>query len=70
MNRTAVASSNIVSVGYDAKTKVLELEFKGHQVYQYPGFPMGVYEAMMCATSIGSFFAAEIKDRYSFTKEG
>ena len=37
MQRTPVDSTNLASVGYDADTKMLEVEFHGGSAYQYEG---------------------------------
>lgn len=62
MNRISVASSNIVSIGYDKTRKLLEIEFKGGSIYQYSDVPLGVYEELMAAGSRGKYFAAHIKN--------
>lgn len=68
MNRIPVSSSNLNSVGYDSSTSTLEIEFRSSDVYQYSGVPSNVYDALMNASSHGSFFAANIKNNYSFQK--
>jgi hypothetical protein len=35
MQRTRVSSSSIVSIGYDASSQVLEVQFRSGSVYQY-----------------------------------
>jgi len=64
MNRSPVSSSNLVSVGYDAGQRLLEIEFKGGRVYQYTGVPERVYSGLMNASSHGSYFHKHIRDRY------
>lgn len=72
MNRNPVTSSQIKSVGYDAATQTLELEFvHGGSVYQYQPFSPDAYQALMSAPSIGSHFLKQIKPRpdlYPFKK--
>jgi hypothetical protein len=70
MKRQSVVSSNVVSVGYDLGTKVLEIEFKGGKVYKYPNVAQSVYLGLMSASSIGQYFAAHIKNAYSCIQEG
>jgi len=60
-----VSSSNLRSVGYDPKTRVLEIEFHSGGIYQYSGVPESEYNALMNATSKGSYFAHNIKNNYS-----
>lgn len=66
MNRTPVKSSNLVSVGYDASSETLEIEFKGGRIYHYFNVPMSVYVALMAASSIGSYHAENIKEQYQY----
>jgi len=68
MIRQSVTSSTIESIGYDAKTQTLEIEFKKGSVYQYYGVPESEYAALMGAESHGSYFAHNIKGRYGDTK--
>ncbi|MEI6235704.1 MAG: KTSC domain-containing protein [Planctomycetota bacterium] len=65
MRHKAVASSALVSVGYDPKSETLEIEFPSGHVYQYFGVSADAYKALMNADSIGSHFNAEIRDCYS-----
>ena len=68
MEREFVNSSNIRSVGYHAETSTLEIEFNNGGVYQYQGVPQGEYDGLMSSGSKGSYFHANIKNRYSFIK--
>jgi len=69
MNRiTVIGSSSIKSVGYDAASKMLEIEFSQGTVYQYPDVPQEVYNDFAAAESAGSFFHANIKSQYVGTK--
>ena len=65
MRRKAVESSAIVSVGYDSKSKTLEIEFPSGHVYQYLDVPASAHKALLNADSLGQFFNAGIKDCYS-----
>lgn len=68
MERTAVSSSNIGAIGYEAETQTLEVEFLNGSIYQYAGVSVEEYEAMMNGDSKGKYLNANIKGRYSFTK--
>lgn len=68
MERTAVSSSNIRAIGYDSGSSTLEIEFNNGCVYQYAGVPQGEFDALMSAASHGTYFSANIKNRYSFVK--
>lgn len=66
MNRIAVISSNIASIGYDNLNQVLEVAFLSGHVVQYFGVDKFTYESLMNADSKGSYLAHFIKNRYQF----
>lgn len=68
MERTAVTSSNIQSVGYDPATETLEVEFIHGGIYHYTGVQSGELEGLMSAESHGTYFNANIKGRYPYAK--
>ena len=68
INHQRVNSTNICSVGYDPLTKILEIEFNSGGIYQYFNVPKSEYEALMSASSHGSYFHAYIKDQYACEK--
>ncbi len=68
MNREAVESSNLVSVGYDGDMATLEIEFKGNSIYQYFDVPEMVHRGLMHADSKGGYFHANIRDSYRYVK--
>ena len=70
MNRISVISSNIESIGYDPSIQTLEIEFKGGSVYQYYRVSSYLYDALMSASSHGTYFHDNIKGRYGDTKVG
>lgn len=68
MERIAVTSSNVRSVGYDPATQTLEVEFMSGDVYQYARVPADVHLGLVTAPSIGSFLATSVKHKFAFTK--
>ncbi len=68
MIRTQVGSSNIASIGYDQKTKTLEVEFLNGSIYQYFDVPQAVYEEFIRAESKGKYLAYQIKGNYRYTR--
>jgi len=66
MKRLPVSSSCIVSVGYDAKTRTLELEYTNGGIYQYFDVGPRVYHQLMRADSHGGFANREIKGVYRY----
>ena len=61
MNRIPVSSSNLLSVGYEATTRTLEIEFRSGSVYQYLNVPPKIYEGLITAGSHGKYFDSYIK---------
>lgn len=66
IKRTKVKSSSIVSLGYCPDSKTLEVEFypnknKIKPIWQYTPVEPSQFEALKNASSIGSYFAAEIR---------
>lgn len=71
MERTSVSSSNLLSVGYEPSTSILEIEFHGGGIYQYAGVPQYHYDGLMAAGSKGRYFDANIKKGgYGYSKVG
>ena len=68
MDRQSVSSSNIKSVGYDSKSKILEIEFHSGGIYQYFNVPESIYNGILSASSHGSYFHRYIKDKYQWSK--
>ena len=68
MRRRSVSSSSVASVGYDAKTQTLEIEFQSGSVYDYGEVPPEVFKGLMEAPSKGRFFSNEIRGQYPSTK--
>ena len=68
MNRIPVSSSNISSVGFDADTLTLEIEFTNGNVYQYFDVPSTIYEELMQAESKGRFLSSQIKGVYRYAR--
>lgn len=66
MNRQKVNSSNIVSIGYDHNSQVLEIEFIGGGIYQYMNVSEDIYERLMNAGSHGRFLNDNIKEVYQW----
>ena len=66
MKRILLNSSCLTSAGYDPQDHVLEIEFSPDRIYQYLDVPVGVYQGLLDADSHGTYFNAEIKNRYRF----
>lgn len=70
MNRDPVASSNLVSVGYDEPTQTLEIEFSNGAIYQYFNVGTVLFEQLMQAPSKGQFLNIYIKNAYPYSRVG
>lgn len=71
MTRQKVESSQIESIGYEAETRKLEIEFTTGSVYVYDNVGPELHAGLMKADSIGKFFGMNIKNRtekYPYTK--
>lgn len=68
MPRRPVRSSDIASIGYDAQSSVLEVEFLNGAVYQYYQVPQAVYEGLLNANSHGGYLAAHVKGAYQYRR--
>jgi KTSC domain-containing protein len=58
--------AQIASVGYDASTRVLEVQFRSGSVYQYSDVPASVHRALMMASSHGSYLNRYVKGRFRY----
>jgi YD repeat-containing protein len=65
MERKRVSASNIRSVGYDARNRVLEVEFTNGGITQYSGVSDEVHRRLMNAPSPGSYFYDNIVENFT-----
>jgi hypothetical protein len=65
MERKRVNSSRIRSVGYDAKSQDLEVEFSDGRIVVYARVSPEVHRQFMAAPSATSFFEDKIDESYS-----
>ncbi|HEY5667535.1 MAG TPA: KTSC domain-containing protein, partial [Candidatus Saccharimonadales bacterium] len=68
MKRTPVESSDVVSIGYDAKEHVLEIEFHEGRLYRYLEVPQDMYEHFLKADSYGGYFNTYINGHYRYRR--
>ena len=68
-NRVLVSSSSLKSVAYLAADNILEVEFmNGGNIYRYYNVPEQVYNQLMSAESLGSYFYKNIRTGYDYKK--
>jgi hypothetical protein len=62
MDRKAISSSELASIGYDPISLVLEVEFKNGRIYEYHGVPGNVNSGLMNAASHGRYFNQYVRN--------
>jgi hypothetical protein len=60
-----VESSSIRSIGYDATTATLVVEFHDGDRYAYDGAPARAHHDLVTAESIGAHFNREVRNAYA-----
>jgi hypothetical protein len=65
MFRQPLASTAIVSAGYDPDTQQLELEFRNGRIYRYSDVPRGVYDFLLRTPSKGGYVNRMIDGKYA-----
>ncbi len=68
MERTPVVSSNVASVGYDAPSQTLEIEFNDGAIYQYFDVPQAIYDGLRSADSPGRYVHQQIRGVYRYAR--
>lgn len=65
MERKRVNASTIRSAGYDARHRLLEIEFSNGSIVQYSGVSEEVYRRLLNDPSPGSYFRDNIEESFS-----
>lgn len=65
MFRQPVSSARIRSVGYDSKSKTLEVEFAGKGIFRYLNVPENAFYGLMCSQSKGLYLDCHISRQYA-----
>ncbi len=68
MRRERLDSLSVASAGYDAASRVLEVEFRNGGVYQYLDVPGDEYLEFREADSKGGFLNREIKPNHRYRR--
>lgn len=64
------STSSLLSVyGYNPETQTFVITFKSGGSYEYTGVPQDVYDGFAAASSQGSHFLQNIKNKFAFTKQ-
>lgn len=64
MKHLPIQSVDILSVGYDAETQVLEVALKDGSIYRFVEVSNTVYTLFMSAQDKSAYFKANIMDKY------
>ena len=68
MFRSPVESTAVASLGYDASSSTLEVEFTSGSVYRYFDVPEAEYRRLLAAESIGEYLNRQIRPKYRYTQ--
>ncbi len=63
-----VKSSTIKAIGYLSTSRLMYVQFKRGDLYEYKDVPIDVYHALMSADSKGKYLGNHIRDRFEFKK--
>ena len=66
MNRYTVNDRNIISLGYDEMTKILEIEFKLQAIHKYFDVSLDEFVALMKAPEIETHYFDYVYSQYYF----
>jgi hypothetical protein len=64
MDRVPVSSRALRSIGYDAATECLQVEFKNGGLYEYLGVPPQVYDWLQRTPNKGAYVSHMITPKY------
>ncbi|MCL2147260.1 MAG: KTSC domain-containing protein [Synergistaceae bacterium] len=65
-----VSSSNVGAIGYDEDSQTLFIRFLNNMMYIYKGVPIGEFEGLRNAPSIGSYLHRNIKNLFPYERIG
>lgn len=70
MQWSAVSSSNVAAVGYNAGDRLLGVTFLNGSSYWYFDVPEGIYETLLGAASVGGTLHQLVKGHYAYERVG
>ena len=68
MTATAVDSTTLATVAYDADRELLQIEFRDRTIYRYFSVPAEVHAALLRAASKGNYFNRVIRGRFAYAR--
>lgn len=66
MIRFPINAINIISVGYDEISKILEIEFKIQEVHQYHNVSFSTYIYFITSENIEEYYFSTIMSKYQY----
>jgi len=66
MQRQSIAAQRLRAVGYEPRSRTLEVEFQNGRVFCYADVPEAVYAGLLRASAPDSYFAERIKSEYTY----
>jgi hypothetical protein len=66
--QTSLDSSSLLSVGYSAAARIMEIAFHSRSIYRYLAVPPDVHQALLAASSKGRYFNAAIRSSFRFER--
>ena len=63
-----IPSAVIKAYSYDPSAKELRIKFRSEGIYVYQDVPPDTFDALNAAFSKGEFFAAHIRNNYTFRR--
>jgi len=70
MVRVELQSSLLKAASYQDGCALLDLEFRGGEIYRYVAVPAQTYRELLLAESQGRYFNTHIRTRFASTKIG
>lgn len=68
MTYQPVSSSCIAEIGYEPSHRTLAIRFRGGREYCYADIAPEMYQALLAAASIGSYFNARVRNAYPYQR--
>ncbi|MEA3213539.1 MAG: hypothetical protein QOE70_6596 [Chthoniobacter sp.] len=68
IERHLVESTSIASIGFDARFRILEIEFRSGAIYRYDAVPPEIWEGLQRAASKGRYFSQHIRGQFAFQR--
>ncbi|KYH30637.1 hypothetical protein CLTEP_25340 [Clostridium tepidiprofundi DSM 19306] len=64
----SVSSSNVDKIGYDRENQVVYVRFLNNSLYIYKGVPEFEFNALLNASSVGSYLHRNYKNIYPYER--